>query len=232
MRRREFGALLAAGAAYGAWPRETAKYSQDFGANVQNVDIEIANGEITVEFGSRADIRVEAEIAWSGATPEDLTLAKEEVKFEPRVERGSLRVWVERSRARWSSRYSTRHTVRVELPETMRLLARTANGAVRAEWRKKPGASVFLRTTNGEVELGFPSQPDADFRLRTSRGEVYTAFPLAPLPDEEEPVKVTENGMKRIVSRTRYAGGRAGRGGLKIEAETTNGDIRLVERKA
>lgn len=232
LNRREAAALLLAPAALGAGHKETSKYSQEFPANVQSVDIEIANGEVRLDFGGRSNIRVEAEIEWSGATPEDLALARQEVKFEPRVEQGSLRVWVERTRERWSSRYNTRHTLRVELPENLRLLARTANGAMRAEWRKRPGASVFLRTVNGEMELGFPGAPDADFRLMTRNGGVYSAFTLVPIPEEQEPVKVTDNGLKRIVSRTRYAGGRAGRGGPKIEAETTNGDIRLVERKA
>lgn len=230
--RRQVAGLVLVPAAFATQEKETGKFQQEYPANVQSVDIELANGELRIEFGARTNIRVEAELEWSGATPEDLALAKQEVKFEPRVENGSLRVWVERTRERWSSRYNTRHNVRVELPETMRVLARTANGAVRAEWRKRPVAAAFLRTVNGEMELGFANEPNADFRLRTRNGGIYSAFSLAPIPEDQEPVKVTENGMKRIVSRTRYSGGRAGRGGPKIEAETTNGDIRVVERKA
>jgi hypothetical protein len=232
MRRRDFGMALAAGTTLGAELKETAKYEQEFAASVQSVDIEIANGDIRLEFGARTNIRVEAGIEWGGAAPEGLALAKQELRFEPRVEQGSLRVWVERTRERWSVRYSVRHTVQVEMPANLRALARTSNGAMRAEWRRAPGAGVYLRTGNGEVELGFASPPDADFRLRTRNGGVYTAFPLAPLAAEDEPATVTQFGMRRIVSRTRYAGGRAGRGGPKIEAETMNGDTRLVERKA
>lgn len=231
-KRREWAALLLGPVAFGREMKETGKYAQEFAANVQSVDIELANGELRLEFGARPNILVEAELEWSGATPEDLALARQEVKFEPRVENGSLRVWVEKTRERWSSRYQTRHNVRVALPETIRVLGRTANGAVRAEWRKRPTAGVYLRTVNGEMELGFANAPDADFRLRTRNGGIYSAFSMAPIPEDIEPAQVTDNGMKRIVSRTRYAGGRAGRGGPKIEAETTNGDIRVVERKA
>ena len=60
---------------------------------------------------------------------------------------------------------------------------------------------------------------------------IDSGFEMTPLPDESE-TKVTEQGMKRIVSRNRFAGGRVGRGGIEIKVEGLNGDIRIVERKA
>jgi hypothetical protein len=224
-------ALASAGLALGE-RREKSTIRREFAEPVARVDIEISNGALDLAFGETGPIRLEADVEWSGATPEDVALARQEVKLETKIDQGVLWVWVERTRERWTSRYGARHDLRVWLPGSLRVLARTSNGALRAAWRKQPGGSVYFRTHNGELELSFAAPPDADFKLRTRNGGVYSAFSMAPLPDEPEAAQVTNDGMRRIVSRTRYAGGRAGRGGPMIEAETSNGDIRVMERKA
>ena len=87
------------------------------------------------------------------------------------------------------------------------------------------------RLRRNEIQLEFPKPLNADFQIKTMNGHVYSGFEMTPLPDESE-TKVTEQGMKRIVSRNRYAGGRVGNGGVEVQLEGFNGDIRILDRKA
>lgn len=230
MKRRD---LLAFGVfSLQAAEKRSTLFQQEFSSQVQAVDIEIIHGDIQLEFRARPNILLHAETEYRAATAEDLALAQEEVRLVPRQQAGQLRIWMERSRERNLSRYQVRQQLRLELPSNLRVLARTAQGNVKAQWLEAPAAGAFFSTIQGEVELAFPVVPDADFRLQTYHGGLFSAFALAALPQEEDEASVTNHGLRRIVSRTRYAGGRAGRGGPRIEAETRNGDIRLVERKA
>jgi hypothetical protein len=230
MKRRSFGLLMGGVAGLRAQRQEKTRFAEEYPVAPRTVDIEVGNGPVTVILGRAPGIRVEAEIEYQGATEEDVALARQEVKFAPRLEGEVFRVWVERAREHYGNRYQARHAVRVEAPAGVKILARTASGAVRLQWQAGPQADVYAKTANGDIELAFGQSPDADFRLRTRHGGVYSAFALRALPDDDE-VQVTNDGMRRIVSRATYTGGRAGRGGARIQVETVNGDIRLVERK-
>jgi hypothetical protein len=197
----------------------------------KSVDIEIINGTVKVRAGNRKEIKVLAAIELTAPTPEDLELAKAEVKFDPRLEGESFRVWVEtREQRRWN-RYSYRHDVELEIPANSRLILRGVNGNVEVSFDAPPVSDIYVKTVNGEINLELPRPIHADFQMKTFQGNIYSAFEMTPLPDSAE-TSVTEQGMRRIVHRNRFAGGRMGRGGIVIKIETTNGDIRIAERKA
>jgi hypothetical protein len=214
-----------------AWGREKAatRFDQTFAARADVIDIDLVNGPVTVRSTRRNDIRVTAEAEWEAELKEDLALGQQEVRFEPRLEGNVFRVWVEMPRERRWDRYQVRHRVTVDMPAGMRLIARTVNGTIQASYEAVPVRDVYLRTVNGDVDLELPRGADADFQMKTVNGSVYSAWDLQPLAGE---TKVTESGMKRIVSRTRYAGGRLGKGGVAVRMEGINGDIRVRERKA
>ena len=92
----------------------------------------------------------------------------------------------------------------------------------------RKGSAVFC---DCEIELEFPRELQADFQLKTMNGNIFTGFEMKGIPGKAE-TAVTERGMRRIVSRNRYAGGRVGRRGIEVRVEGLNGDIRILERKA
>ncbi len=195
------------------------------------MDIDVVNGEVRVKAGAVQEIRVQAEIELTAPIVEDLELAKREVHFEPRLEGETFRVWVENPEQRQRQRYSYRHNVEVEMPAGMRLILRGVNGAVQVSYTTLPEKDIYIKNVNGEIEVEFPKQLQADFQLKTLNGNIYTGFEMKEIPGKTE-TAVTERGMRRIVSRNRYAGGRVGRGGIEVRVEGLNGDIRILERKA
>jgi hypothetical protein len=76
-----------------------------------------------------------------------------------------------------------------------------------------------------------PPTKDIYFQMTTRNGSIFTAFDMRNIPGKAD-TQVTDNGMKRIVSRNRYAGGRVGNGGVEVQLEGFNGDIRILDRKA
>ena len=195
------------------------------------MDIDVVNGEVRLKAGAVQEIRVQAEIELTAPIVEDLELAKRELRFEPRLEGETFRVWVENPEQRQRQRYSYRHNVEVEMPAAMRLILRGVNGALRVSYSTLPEKDIYIKTVNGEIEVEFPKELQADFQLKTMNGSIYTGFEMKEIPGKTE-TEVTERGMRRIVSRNRFSGGRVGRGGIEVRVEGLNGDIRILERKA
>lgn len=207
------------------------RYEKSFALTPQVLDVEIVNGNIDLRLANSNQLKVSADIQLTAPTPEDLELAKREVRFEPRLDGATFKVWSEAPEQRRSQRYSYRHNVAIEAPASTRLIIRGINGGVALTCLAQPTKDLFIKTINGQIALSFPSQPNADFEIKTMNGNIYSQWDMAPLADKSE-TKVTDNGMKRIVSRNRFAGGRLGRGGIQIHIEGLNGDIRITERKA
>lgn len=212
---------------------QTHTYTFDRTYNIQPqvMDVEIVNGAIALKASAQNDIRVQADIELTSPTSVDIELAKREVRFEPRLEGSTFRVWVEAPEQRRWHRYSYRHNVQIEMPVNTRLLLRGVNGKIQLTYSAPPTKDIYIKNINGGIELEFPPRLNADFQMRTMNGHIYTSYEMAALPDKSE-TEVTERGMKRIVSRNRFAGGRVGRGGIEVQIEGVNGDIRIVERKA
>lgn len=209
----------------------TYKFDRTYNTQPQVMDVEIVNGAIALKASTRNEIRVQADIELTSPTPEDLELAKREVRFEPRLDGTTFRVWVEVPEQRRWQRYSYRHNVQIEMPANTRLLLRGVNGKIQLTYSAPPTKNIYVKNVNGEIELELPPRLNADFQMRTMNGHIYTSYEMTALPVKSE-TEVTERGMKRIVSRNRFAGGRVGRGGIEVQIEGVNGDIRIVERKA
>lgn len=210
--------------------KHTYRFDRQYNIQPQVVDIEIPNGAISLRATTSNHIRVAASIELSSPTVEDLELAKQEVRFEPRLEANTFRIWAESPNHR-NQRYSSRHNVEIEIPATSRLILRGVNGKVDVSYNIPPTRDIYVKNINGEIQLQLPPQLNADFQMRTFNGNIYTSFDMSALPPKTE-TEVTERGMKRIVSRNRFAGGRVGRGEIEIQIEGLNGDIRIVEGKA
>jgi hypothetical protein len=210
--------------------KHSYRFDRQFNVQPQVVDIEIPNGAITLRASNTNQIRVAADIELSSPTAEDLELAKHEVRFEPRLEGNTFRIWTEAPEQRRSQRYSYRHNAEIDIPASARLILRGVNGKIDVTYTAAPTKDIYVRNINGEIQLQFPPQLNADFQMKTMNGNIYTAFEMSALPSKSE-TEVTERGMKRIVSRNRFAGGRVGRGGIEVQIEGLNGDIRIVEKK-
>ena len=211
--------------------KHSYKFDRSFPVQPQVMDIEIVNGTIQLKASATNQVRVVADIELSAPTPEDLELAKREVRFEPRLDGTTFRVGVESPEQRRWQRYNYRHNVEVEMPASTRLLLRGINGKIDVSFSAQPTKDIYIKNINGEIQIEFPSQLNADFQMRTMNGHIYSSYDMSALPPKSE-TEVTERGMKRIVSRNRFAGGRVGRGGIEVQIEGLNGDIRIVERKA
>lgn len=207
------------------------RFEREYTGRAGVLDIENVNGSIKVEATRGAGMKVTADIELSAPTPEDLELAKREVQFEPRQNGEVFEVHMQAPENRRWQRYSYRNNLTVAVPAAMRLMVRGVNGRIQIEFGAAPVRDVYVKNINGEIELMLPKESNADFQIKTMNGQIYTAFELAPAPVKEE-TKVTDNGMRRIVSRNRYTGGRLGRGGIEVLIEGLNGDIRILERKA
>ncbi len=207
------------------------KYNRSFPAGPKVIDIEVTNGPLRLIASNTNTIQIGCEIELRAPTVEDLELAKGEVKFEPRVDGDALRIWMENPQQHRWNRYSYKQTLDVEFPASMRPLVRGVNGPIHITYKAPPQRDLYVRNVNGEIELEFATQPNADFQMKNLNGHIYSAWDMTALPVVEE-TQVTDKGMKRIVSRNRYSAGRIGRGGILVQIESTNGDIRIVERKA
>ena len=208
--------------------KHSYRFDQRFPATPA-IDIDIVNGAITVRASARNDFRVTADIELSAPIPEDLELAKREVRFSPRPDGSTFRVAVETPEHQ-RQRYNYRHNVEVEIPVGTRLILRGVNGKVQISYDLAPGKDIYVKNINGEIDLELPAPLNADFQIRTLNGRIYSAFDMAALPDASD-TTVTEHGMKRILTSNRFAGGRVGSGGVEIRIEGLNGDIRIVQRK-
>jgi hypothetical protein len=214
-----------------ATTKQSQQFDRKFPATAPSIDIAIPNGSITVRASNRNDIHVRADIEYSASIPEDLQLAMREVRLEPRLDGDTFRIQVETPDNRRWTHYSYRHNLQVDLPSTARLIVRAINGNVDIAYITPPTKDIYVKNTNGEIALAFPSPLHADFQMTTRNGNIFTAFDMRNIPGKAD-TQVTDNGMKRIVSRNRYAGGRVGNGGVAVQLEGFNGDIRILDRKA
>lgn len=211
--------------------RQTSRFDRQYNVKPQVLDVEVVNGTITVRTTRQQQVRVVADISLTAPTPEDLELAKSEVRFDPRLDGNTFRVQVDAPENRRWNRYSYRHNVEIEVPSDTRLLVRGVNGKIDIEYAAPPSRAIYVKTVNGEIQLAFPNPLNADFHMKTMNGHIYSAWEMTAIANKSE-TEVTERGMKRIVSRNRFAGGRVGQGGIEVQIEGLNGDIRIVERKA
>jgi DUF4097 and DUF4098 domain-containing protein YvlB len=207
------------------------RFEREYGGQPGVLDVENVNGSITVLATRAQGVKVTADIELSAPTREDLELAKREMQFEPQQNGDVFAVQMRVPENRRWQRYSYRNNLTVAVPAAMRLMVRGVNGRIQVEFGAAPVRDVYVKNINGEIELLLPKESNADFQIKTMNGQIYTAFELAPAPVKEE-TKVTEQGMRRIVSRNRYTGGRLGRGGIEVLIEGLNGDVRILERKA
>lgn len=93
--------------------------------------------------------------------------------------------------------------------------ARTTNGRIQAEITKfTEDDDIDLKTTNGAIKLYLPESTRADIRATTTNGSISTDFPLE---------------VSGRFTRKRLRGSINGGGG-KIDLDTTNGSIRILQR--
>ena len=105
--------------------------------------------------------------------------------------------------------------------------AATVNGPVKVTFRENPRENSAFKSVNGDIDLHFQRGLSADFRFKTFNGGIYSDFVVTSLPSRSiEPVK---QGGKTIFRADRSVGGRVGSGGMEIQVENLNGDIRIRE---
>lgn len=105
--------------------------------------------------------------------------------------------------------------------------ATTVNGAVKVTFRENPRENSKFKSINGDVDLYFQRNLSADFRFKTFNGGVYSDFVVTSLPAQG--MEKVKKGGKTIFRADRFAGGRVGSGGMEIQVENLNGDIRIRE---
>jgi hypothetical protein len=94
--------------------------------------------------------------------------------------------------------------------------ARTVNKGVTIDMAKVGDEPIDLRATNGSIQLGLPLDTNANLAATCSNGNIeVTGLTFQPLGEQ----------TKRRVR------GRINKGGTPIELNTTNGDIRVHERR-
>ena len=111
-----------------------------------------------------------------------------------------------------------------------RVDARPVNGELKVDFASAPAGDSSFATVNGDIELGFPKGLGAELTFDTLNGDVYTDFPftLAKNPPPPPPA-VSERGRKRH-ELGRKSAATLGNGGVAIDCDTVNGDIRIRER--
>jgi hypothetical protein len=116
-----------------------------------------------------------------------------------------------------------------------RVDAKTVNGELKVDFTSLPAGDSTFATVNGDIEIGFPRGLGADLTFATLNGDVYTDFPftLAKNPPPPPP-PTSERGNGRSGKHRHELGRRTaatlGNGGIAIDCDTVNGDIRIRER--
>jgi len=105
--------------------------------------------------------------------------------------------------------------------------AHTVNGPVKVAFRENPREASSFKSINGDIDLYFTRNLSADFRFKNFNGEVYSDFMVTSLPLRS--IQEERDGRRHIFRADRYTGGRVGTGGVEIETENLNGDIRIRE---
>jgi hypothetical protein len=92
--------------------------------------------------------------------------------------------------------------------------AGTTNGAIDATMGTVPSRPLSFTSTNGRVHVALPAGVDADVFAATTNGSINANFPMS---IQSQPYGAGPKSGR----------GRLGRGGVHIEARTTNGDVDL-----
>jgi predicted membrane protein len=97
------------------------------------------------------------------------------------------------------------------------LTANSLNGEVKVTFTKvSQNSPITIFSTNGELDITLPENTPADFSLGSINGSIYTNFELK-IPNK--------NGLRAIASKK--VRGSINNGGVKIQLNTTNGNIYL-----
>ncbi len=100
------------------------------------------------------------------------------------------------------------------------LTANSLNGSVDVEFSSvNQDSPITLFSTNGELDISLPANTPANLSLSTINGEIYTNFEIN-VPEKD--------GMRAVVSRK--VRGSVNNGGVKIQLNTTNGNIYLRKK--
>lgn len=91
------------------------------------------------------------------------------------------------------------------------LQASSTNGKVTGTFSRSLNGDVSLSTTNGGIQLTLPDDTDADISARTTNGSIRSDFPIT-----------TQGSLGK-----HSLEGRMGKGGPRIELQTTNGGISI-----
>ncbi len=105
--------------------------------------------------------------------------------------------------------------------------AHTVNGEVKVSFRENPRETSSFKSINGDIDLYFVRGLSADFRFKTFNGDIYSDFVVTSLPVRG--IQEEREGRRHIFRADRYTGGRVGAGGVEIQTENLNGDIRIRE---
>jgi hypothetical protein len=107
-----------------------------------------------------------------------------------------------------------------------RVDASTVNGDLIAAFARAPQSGSRFETVNGSVELTLPRDTSAEVGFETLHGGIYTDFEVTPLPTRA--VVARDSRARYRFDRTTVV--RIGRGGVRLDCETLNGDIVLRAR--
>jgi len=107
--------------------------------------------------------------------------------------------------------------------------AHTVNGPVKVTFRENPREASSFKSINGDIDLYFTRGLSADFRFKNFNGSIYSDFVVTSLPMRG--IQEVQEGRKHVFRADRYSGGRVGTGGVEIQTENLNGDIRIRENQ-
>ncbi len=100
------------------------------------------------------------------------------------------------------------------------LTANSLNGEVKVSFTKvSQDSPITIFSTNGELDITLPENTPADLSLGSINGSIYTNFELK-IPNK--------NGLRAIASKK--VRGSINNGGVKIQLNTTNGNIYLKKQ--
>jgi hypothetical protein len=101
------------------------------------------------------------------------------------------------------------------------------NGEVKVLFDKNPQAESYFGSLNGDIDVIFRPGLSADLRLKTFNGEVYTDFPVTYIASAT-PTRERRKG--RYVYKYEHSSTvRLGSGGILIDMDAFNGDIRIMK---
>lgn len=107
--------------------------------------------------------------------------------------------------------------------------AHTVNGALKVIFHENPRQASSFKSINGDIDLFFARGLSADFRFKNFNGEIYSDFIVTSLPVRG--IQEERDGRRHIFRADRFTGGRVGAGGVEIQTENLNGDIRIRENQ-